>query len=90
MKQAATIPLVLFLSIVVGNVAGAALVPATHPLFDGDAVHEIHLTFAQADYWEQLTDNFENYDDPPYIAATFDWDSTHLETIGVRFNFEIA
>ncbi|MFH1842596.1 MAG: CotH kinase family protein [bacterium] len=67
------------------GLAGAALTPADHPLFDGDAVHEIHLTFDQADYWTQLTYNFEHYDDPPYIEATFDWDSTHLETIGVRF-----
>ena len=65
--------------------AAAALVPTTHPLFDGDAVHEIHLTFTQPDYWTQLTDNFEDYDDPPYIEATFDWGTTHLQTIGVRF-----
>lgn len=65
-------------------VAFAALTPATHPLFDGDAVHEIHLTFDQTDYWTQLTENFENYDDPPYIEATFDWETTHM-TIGVRF-----
>ncbi|MBZ0268629.1 CotH kinase family protein, partial [bacterium] len=63
----------------------AALLPQTHPLFDGDAVHEIHLTFAQPDYWTQLTDNFEDYDDPPYIEAEFDWGSTHLDAIGVRF-----
>lgn len=65
--------------------AAAALVPATHPLFDGDAVHEIHLTFTQPDYWTQLTDNFEDYDDPPYLEASFDWGATHLQTIGVRF-----
>lgn len=65
--------------------AGATLVPTTHPLFDGDTVHEINLTFEQSDWWNQLTDNFEDYDDPPYLEATFDWDTTHLETIGVRF-----
>jgi CotH kinase protein/Lamin Tail Domain/FlgD Ig-like domain len=64
--------------------AVAALAPAAHPLFDGDAVHEIHLTFDQADYWTQLTDNFEDYDDPPYIEATLDWESTSM-LIGVRF-----
>jgi spore coat protein CotH len=64
--------------------AAAALVPATHPLFDGDAVHTISLTFAQSDYWTQLTDNFEDYDDPPYIEATLNWNSTTM-TIGVRF-----
>jgi len=28
--------------------ASAALSPVTHPLFDGDAVHKIHLTFDQS------------------------------------------
>jgi hypothetical protein len=65
--------------------AAAALQPAEHPLFAGDAVHEIHLTFSQPDFWEQLTDNFENFDDPPYIEASFDWDDVHLDSIGVRF-----
>nr|MEE4267721.1 CotH kinase family protein [Candidatus Krumholzibacteria bacterium] len=68
-----------------GQVAMAALTPAEHPLFAEDAVHEIHLTFAQVDWYDQLTDNFENYDDPPYLEASFDWDSTHLTSIGVRF-----
>lgn len=63
----------------------AALAPAGHPLFDGDAVHEIHLTFSQADYWEQLTANFENYDDPPYLEASFAWGDVELASIGVRF-----
>ncbi len=53
-------------------------------MFDGDAVHDIYLTFEQSDYWTQLTDNYENYDDPPYIEATFAWESTNI-TIGVRF-----
>jgi len=65
--------------------ANAALSPAAHPMFEGDAVHEIHLTFEQSDWWDQLTYNYEHYDDIPYIEASFDWDTTHLETIGVRF-----
>ncbi len=85
MKQVTILVLVAFTVAGLGDAAGAALAPPTHPLFDGDVVHEIHLTFDQADYWTQLTDNFEDYDDPPYIEATFDWGSTHLETIGVRF-----
>ena len=72
-------------AVILPGLAMAALVPATHPLFDGDAVHEIHLTFAQSDWWTQLTDNYENYDDIPYIEAEFDWDSTHFDAIGVRF-----
>ena len=67
------------------STAGAALIPASHPLFDGDAVHEIRLTFTQTDWWNILTANFEDYDDPPYLEASFDWGSTHLASIGVRF-----
>ena len=85
MKQATILAFVVITLVLTGNPAESALKPVTHPLFDGDAVHEIHLTFEQADYWTQLTDNFENYDDPPYIEATFEWDTTYLETIGVRF-----
>jgi hypothetical protein len=72
------------LIVLAGGPSLAALVPADHPLFDGDAVHQIYLTFDQPDYWTQLTDNFEDYDDPPYLEATLDWESTSI-TIGVRF-----
>lgn len=75
----------LLLSVLLPGLAMAALVPAPHPLFEEDAVHEIHLTFAQSNWWDQLTDNFENYDDPPYLEASFAWDSTTLSSIGVRF-----
>lgn len=63
----------------------SALTPAAHPLFDGDAVHEIHLNFAEADWFDILTDNYENFDDPPYLEASFSWNEVELETIGVRF-----
>jgi hypothetical protein len=75
----------ILLSLWIVGVGQAALVPASHPLFDGDAVHEIHLTFEQADWWDQLKYNFEHYDDPPLIAAAFDWEATHFDSIGVRF-----
>ncbi len=83
--NAATLLRGLLLATLFPGLAMAALSPTTHPLFDGDAVHEIHLTFNQSDWWSQLTDNFENYSDPPYLEAEFDWDSTHLSSIGVRF-----
>ena len=79
----------LVLSIIaVTNLSGdarAALTPPPHPLFDGDTVHEIHLTFDQTDWWDQLTENFEDFDDPPYLEASFTWGSEHLDSIGVRF-----
>ncbi len=62
----------------------AALTPADHPLFTEDAVHEIRLTFHQADWWDQLVDNYENNEDIPYLAAQFDWGTTHIDSIGVR------
>ncbi len=58
---------------------------ASHPLFDGDAVHEIHLTFSQSNWWTLLEDNFEGLEDPLYLEADFDWDGLHLDDIGVRF-----
>ena len=57
----------------------------THPLFDGDAVHEIHLTFSQSNWWTLLENNFEGLEDPLYLEADFDWDGLHLDDIGVRF-----
>lgn len=65
--------------------ARAALEPPAHPLFDVDAVHEIRLDFAQPDWWEQLTANFEGYEDPPDIPASFSWNGVLLDSIGVRF-----
>lgn len=65
--------------------AQGALLPDAHPLFEGDAVHEIHLTFDQPDWWDQLVDNFEGLEDPLYLAAEFDWEGTHFDSIGVRF-----
>jgi len=76
---------VLAAGMLIAGETRAGLEPPSHPLFTGDAVHEIHLTFDQADWWDQLIDNYENYDDIPYIAAAFDWGATHLDSIGVRF-----
>ncbi len=75
----------LFLCLLGATTAQAALEPADHSLFTGDAVHEIHLTFAQPDWWTQLEDNYDDYDDIPYIAAEFDWGAVHFDSIGVRF-----
>ncbi|MBD3335841.1 MAG: T9SS type A sorting domain-containing protein [Candidatus Eisenbacteria bacterium] len=63
----------------------AALDPPEHPLFVEDAVHEIHLSFSQPDWWEQLVANFEGQEDPLYLPAAFDWNGVHLDSIGVRF-----
>jgi hypothetical protein len=63
-----------------------AQAPPVHPLFERDEVHEIRLTFAQQDWYEQLTANYaENEDDVPYIEASFEWRSTRFEKVGIRF-----
>ncbi len=76
---------VLILLTYIPRSATAALAPPEHPLFAGDAVHEIHLTFSQPDWWQQLRDNFEGLEDPLYLEAEFDWSDVHFDTIGVRF-----
>jgi len=73
------------IAVIVPTAVFAALSPPSHPLFEEDAVHEIHLTFHQADWWDQLVDNFEGHDDPIYLAAEFDWEGVHFDSIGVRF-----
>ncbi|MBN1426237.1 CotH kinase family protein [Candidatus Fermentibacteria bacterium] len=62
-----------------------ALTPPPHPLFDGDAVHEIRLTFHQEAWWDSLTLNYEGQQDPHYLAAEFSWAGIHFDSIGVRF-----
>jgi len=56
-----------------------------HPLFDGDAVHEIRLTFSEPGWYEQLRANFEGRADPVYMEAGFDWGDIHYDRIGIRF-----
>jgi len=63
----------------------AALTPPTHPLFDGDAVHEIHLTFHQTSWYDSLVYYYEHFDERPYLAAEFEWEAIHFDSIGVRF-----
>jgi len=79
------VPTVLAALAIGAAAARSALVPPAHPLFAGDAVHQIELTFAQPDWWEQLTHNYEDFDDPPYLMADFTWDGGSLDSIGVRF-----
>ncbi len=70
------------LSVLVTGIAFADFNPPFHPLFDGDAVHEIHLHFYEGNWWELLEDNFP---EKIYLEASFDWENTHFDSIGVRF-----
>ncbi len=72
----------IMLSTLFHGTAFADLNPPSHPLFEGDAVHEIHLDFYAEDWWELLEDN---YPDGIYLEASFDWEGTHFDSIGVRF-----
>jgi hypothetical protein len=65
--------------------SGASFAPPAHPLFESDAVHEFRLTFHQLSWWDTLQHNYEDFADPPYAAAEFDWDAIHFDSIGVRF-----
>ena len=62
-----------------------AQLPVAHPLFDGDAVHDIYLFFESSNWYEQLRANFEGKDDPEYMEATLVWNDLTLEKVGVRF-----
>ena len=68
-----------------GASALLAQLPVAHPLFDGDAVHDIYLFFDSPDWYEQLRANFEGLDDPIYMEATFVWNEITMERVGVRF-----
>ncbi|MBU1706676.1 CotH kinase family protein, partial [bacterium] len=77
--------LCVILCAILPSLAMAALTTPTHPLFDGDAVHEIHLTFHQTSWYDSLVSNFEGLEEPLYLAAEFEWETIHFDSIGVRF-----
>lgn len=51
-------------------------------LYDPALIRTIYLDFAQEDFWEQLTDNYEDAID---IPATMRIDEQVFEAVGVRF-----
>jgi spore coat protein H len=60
--------------------------PPPHFAFTGDKVHEIRLRFAQADYWEQLTRNYQGTEvQAPYLEASLEWGPYKFDSVGVRF-----
>ena len=77
-------PLVLLFLAVTAVTTAAE--PPVHPFFDGDAVHEIRLTFESPNWYEKLRVNFEGQADPEYAETTLAWrDGKTLERAGVRF-----
>jgi spore coat protein CotH len=57
-------------------------------LYDLATLHEVRLTFLEADYWRILTDNFNEHADPndpvPYLMASMTIDGETVDSIGVR------
>jgi hypothetical protein len=75
---------ILFLAMAAGLLHGQS--PAPHPAFDKDAVHEIKLTFPNADWYEVLAANYDGVRaDNPYFAASFEWGEYRFDNVGVRF-----
>jgi spore coat protein CotH len=68
------------------TVLSAQVAPPASAVFDNDTVHEIRLTFKQADWYEQLTTIYDaNPDDTPYIEGSIVWGPYQFDSIGVRF-----
>lgn len=54
-------------------------------IFDESYVHEIRINFDDPDYWNSLTNNYDNfYPNIPYILADVNIDGNSLDSIGVR------
>lgn len=69
----------------VGGIALAQAAPA-NPLFDQDAVQHISLTFQQADWFQELTNNYTPNDNGvTYLQASFSWGSYQFAPVGVSF-----
>jgi len=51
-------------------------------LYDMDTVRDVHLTFAQSNWWSQLT---ANYQPEINIPATLQWSGVTVQNVGVRF-----
>ena len=53
--------------------------------FDDSYVHEIHITFEDADWYNTLYDSHANDPDDPYFEASFVGDGIAMDQVGVRF-----
>ncbi len=58
-------------------------------VFDDSYIHEIRLSFSEAEYWDTLTTWYYDFntfsgEDIPYLKASMTFDGNQLDTIGVR------
>ena len=67
--------------------AGAGLTHADEAdaFFDDSFVHEIHITFADPDWYDTLYASHANDPDDPYIPAAVECDGVAFDPVGVRF-----
>src|SRR6187401_725466 len=68
------------------SVLPGQIAPSVSPFLEQDAVHEIRLTFQQADWYEQLTADYAAArDNTPYREASLVWGQAKFDIVGVRF-----
>lgn len=54
-------------------------------VFNDDIVHEVRIEFSSPDFWNTLTNNYDNYyPDVPYIMVNATIDGEQIDSIGVR------
>ncbi len=86
MRNTGWILVVLGVVVVVGT-AGAGPVRAddANVFFDDTFVHEIHITFDDAGWYNTLYASHSNDSDDPYFPAAVECDGVVLDPVGVRF-----
>ena len=63
-----------------------AQTPPTHFAWNGDKVHEIRLSFKQADFWARLTKNYLGTEvQAEYLEGSLVWGPHKFDSVGVRF-----
>ena len=76
----------LYFLLLLPVVLPAQIAPAASAVLDKDAVHEIRLTFKQANWYDLLTTDYDQYpDNTPYREASLVWGQYKFDTVGVRF-----
>ena len=76
----------LFFLFLLPVVLPAQIAPPAGAVLDKDAVHEIRLTFKQANWYDLLTTDYDQYpDNTPYREASLVWGQYKFDTVGIRF-----
>lgn len=74
------------LLVLVPAALAAQVAPPSSAIFDTPAVHEIRLTFKEANWYDILLADYDKYpDNTPYREASIVWGPYQFDVIGVRF-----